>query len=65
MSDERRECVVNLGYGREQTKAYFEMYGSKQKFNDSNDSYPITVAIIEDLDGNVHSVEPHLIKFVN
>jgi len=65
MSDERRKCEVNLGYGREKTKAYFEMYGSTQKFNESNDSYPVTIAIIEDLDGKVHTVEPHQIKFID
>lgn len=65
MSNERRKCEVNLGYGKEKTEAFFEMYGNTQKFNESNDSYPVTIAIVEDLNGKVHQVEPSKIKFIS
>ena len=63
MSEERRKCTAK--HKGENVEGYFECYGFEQKFNESNDSYPVSVAIIEKFDGQVITVPPPSVKFQN
>ena len=63
MSEERRKCTAL--YDGEYVEGYFECYGNEQAFNESNDSYPVLVAIIEKFDGQVITVPPSSVKFQN
>jgi hypothetical protein len=63
MPEERRRCTAT--YDGETFEEYFECYGNEQKFNESNDSYAVLVAIIEKLDGQVITVPPRDVKFVH
>ena len=62
MSALRRKCIVT--FDGEQFEGRFEALGQEQRFTESNDSYPVTVAIIEKLDGQVVTVPPAAVRFV-
>jgi hypothetical protein len=63
MPEERRKCTAI--YEEENVEGYFECYGFEQKFNESNDSYSVSVAIIEKFDGQVITVPPSSVRFQN
>lgn len=63
MINQKRKC--STFYDGERIECFFDMYGTIQAFNDSNDSFPITVAIIEKYDGTVITVCPNKIKFID
>ncbi|CAH1531489.1 conserved hypothetical protein [Vibrio owensii] len=64
MSQGRRKCLVKRNDFDKPTEAYFEMYGSEVFYDESNNSFPVTVAIVETIDGKVLKVNPSTIKFV-
>ncbi|WP_305840052.1 hypothetical protein [Photobacterium leiognathi] len=65
MSTERRICLVKLNSYDQPSKGYFQMYGQEARWDEANNPYVVTVAIVELLDGRVVSVEPTRIKFTD
>lgn len=55
--NEPYEFVKSIGF--------FHQFGTKSDYNDESGSYfPITVAIVEDEEGQIHSVEPLRLRFL-
>ena len=65
MINQKRKC--SIFYDGKRIECFFEMYGTIQEFNESGDSFPITVAILEKSDGTVITVCPNKseIKFID
>ena len=63
MSEERRKCIVTQNTFVK--KGYFEKYGETIYFDDAGQPYVSTVAIVETIDGQVITVPPECIKFIN
>lgn len=64
MNQQNRTCEFIIN-----DKAYqgtFHLFGITTKFcHVSSETYQITVAIVEGIDGQVHMVAPNKIKFIN
>ncbi|EIV8469739.1 hypothetical protein OC523_007745 [Vibrio vulnificus] len=64
MGNERRKCLVKMNSYDDPEEGYFEQYGTQEKFDDANQPYTITVAIVELSSGRVVMVEPTQVKFI-
>ncbi|EHD2281283.1 hypothetical protein JRK33_002207 [Vibrio cholerae] len=64
MGNERRKCLVYINSYDGPKEGYFEQYGTQERFNDANQPYTITVAIVELSSGSVVMVEPTKVEFI-
>ena len=66
MSDyEGKKCYV-AGYSIDENETYtFIKFGTMKAYKEDNTWYPVDCAILESDDGNIISVEPSSIKFVD
>lgn len=62
MSEERRKCIIN--YYDTPEKGFFIRYGDIEYTNEENRPYTACKAIIEKLDGQVITVNPGAVQFV-
>ncbi|MBY7784471.1 hypothetical protein KW437_22010 [Vibrio fluvialis] len=64
MSSEVRPCLVKRGLADKPLPATFLRFGDHRDFDESNNPFTVTVAIVELEDGRVLEVAPSQIKFV-